>query len=206
MDEAPSRTLLLRHRAEREMVREGKAVLENRRDLLAHLLIEQTALCATLGARAEEARVHAGECLRRAVMRHGSSGLAGFAVPPHGPPAPGWRVTNRLGTAWVEHAADGPGESDPPGPDEGWDVSVELEAALAALSALLALLADLAPADNNLARLVVQYRRTQRRVNALEEIVLPQLDETIRAMQARLEELDRDDLVRSLLTKRRRGA
>ena len=47
------------------------------------------------------------------------------------------------------------------------------------------------------------FRRTQRRVNALEHIVLPELDRSIKDMEERMDEMERDDLVRSLLVKRR---
>ena len=36
-----SKTELLERRAERELVREGKTVLEERRDLLAHFMLDQ---------------------------------------------------------------------------------------------------------------------------------------------------------------------
>ena len=48
--QAPSKTELLERRAERELVREGKTVLEERRDLLAQLMLEQIALTEELNS------------------------------------------------------------------------------------------------------------------------------------------------------------
>ena len=70
---------------------------------------------------------------------------------------------------------------------------------------LLALLLPLAAAQNNLLRLTDVFRRTQRRVNALEHIILPELDQSIKGMEDRMDEMERDDLVRSLLIKRRQS-
>ena len=43
-DDAPSKTQLLARRDEKALVDEGRSVLEDRRDLLAHMLVEQLRL------------------------------------------------------------------------------------------------------------------------------------------------------------------
>ena len=63
----------------------------------------------------------------------------------------------------------------------------------------------LAEAQNNLLRLTDAFRRTQRRVNALDHIVLPEITEAIRVMEETMDEMERDDLVRSLLIKRQQA-
>ena len=89
-------------------------------------------------------------------------------------------------------------------PEDDLESSVELEAARQILKQLLASLVTLAMAQNNLTRLTEVYRRTQRRVNALEHIILPQLNQSIKNIEDRMDEMERDDLVRTLLIKRRR--
>jgi len=49
------------------------------------------------------------------------------------------------------------------------------------------------------------FRRTQRRVNALDHIVLPDITEAIRRMEETMDEMERDDLVRSLLIRRKQA-
>ena len=85
---------------------------------------------------------------------------------------------------------------------DSWVISLELERLLSALQDALIPLLQLASAQNNLLRLIDVFRRTQRRVNALEHIVLPELDQTIKEMEDRMDEMERDDLVRALLIKR----
>ena len=52
-------------------------------------------------------------------------------------------------------------------------------------------------------RLINVFRKTQRRVNSLDHIVLPEINELIRHMEDMMDEMERDDLVRSLLIKRK---
>lgn len=200
-NEAPSKTVLLERRGERDLVREGKSVLEDRRDLLAHMLVEQIEQCEKLLQDTQRIWTDARKLLRRAIMRHGRFGLANFSSDETGFSAPGWQVVNRLGMPWL----DGPDVHSKPetAPADGVEVSIELEAARRALQRLVSLLLPLAAAQNNLVRLTDVFRRTQRRVNALEHIILPELDETIKGMEDRMDEMERDDLVRSLLIKRR---
>ncbi len=110
---------------------------------------------------------------------------------------------NRLGTPWLTaNPHDNVTDADSL-VTKNIETSVELEAARLAMQQLLAALLPLAEAYNNLLRLTDVFRRTQRRVNALEHIILPELDQTIKGMEDRMDEMERDDLVRSLLIKRR---
>jgi len=204
-DDAPSKTQLLLRRAERDLVSEGKSVLEDRRDLLAHMLVEHMQeaerLTADIGAELQRA----GRLFQHCVMRHGASGLTRL-VDLRTPPATApWQLHNRLGVPFVRLDYDAP-DTDDQEPPQSWAVSVELAATLQALRKLLPALLKLAATENNLLRLVDIFRRTQRRVNALEHIVLPELHQTIREMEDRMDEMERDDLVRSLLIKRRMQA
>jgi V/A-type H+-transporting ATPase subunit D len=204
MAEAASKTQLLERRAERTMVREGKSVLEDRRDLLAHMLVEQLAETDRLTREAARAFAWARQMLRRALMRHGLTALTLRAGEPDNPMlgAPRWELENRLGTPWLTF--DMPAESDG-GSSSDTEVSVELEGTRRAYRELVAVLLELAAGENNLSRLVEVFRRTQRRVNALEYVVLPDLNRAIKEMEDRMDEMEREDLVRLLLIKRRAG-
>jgi len=49
------------------------------------------------------------------------------------------------------------------------------------------------------------FERTNRRVNALEYVLLPELRQTIRNLEAQLDEADREHLARVHFAKRRRA-
>ncbi len=197
-----SKTELLERRAESELVREGKMVLEERRDLLAHFMLEQIGLTERLEQERDELLDGARQNLQRAALRHGLTGLRRFEVDATSLECPPWQMENRLGTAWLVGAAQLPAQA-PRALGDGIDVSLELQLAQADLQQLLHKLLELAEAHNNLQRLTDAFRRTQRRVNALDHIVLPEITQAIRGMEESMDEMERDDLVRTLLIKRK---
>lgn len=204
-DETSSKTELLERRAERELVREGKAVLEERRDLLAHFMLDQIRLTEQLEKERERIFDEARQHLHRAAMRHGLNGVRGFAVSDSNLPRPQWKIENRLGSNWLAGAAAVPAQAARELGD-GIEVSLELDMTVSAFQQLLMKLLELAEAQNNLVRLTDVFRRTQRRVNALDHILLPEITDAIRRMEENMDEMERDDLVRSLLIKRKQAA
>ncbi len=203
-DDTASKTELLEHRVERELMREGKSVLEERRDLLAHMMLDQIRVTEDLVKQSDQLFTGVRGQVRRAMLRHGTGGIKRFAKTATGIPDAGWSIANRLGTLWLQHTAP-EAPSVHLRPAGGWEISVELELAVAAVGALLRCLADLAVAQNNLLRLVDVFRRTQRRVNALDYILLPEINDRIRSMEEAMDEVERDDLVRTLLIKRQQA-
>jgi len=199
-----SKTELLERRAERELVREGKTVLEERRDLLAHFMLDQIRYTEQLAKERDHVFDQARQHLRHAAMRHGLSGVGRFAIAETNLPRPQWEIENRLGTNWLVGAAAVP-EQPPRELGDGVEVSLELDITVSAFQQLLIKLLELAEAENNLVRLTDAFRRTQRRVNALDHIVLPDITEAIRRMEETMDEMERDDLVRSLLIKRKQA-
>ena len=199
-----SKTELLERRAESELVREGKTVLEERRDLLAHFMLDQIGLAERLEKERDHLFDSARQNLHRAALRHGLTGLRQFAVDDTNLERPQWRMENRLGTDWLVGADRLPAQA-PRDLGDGIEVSPEMELAQSAFQQLLLKLLVLAEAHNNLLRLTDAFRRTQRRVNALDHIVLPEITEAIRVMEATMDEMERDDLVRTLLIKRRQA-
>jgi len=204
-DETSSKTELLERRAERELVREGKAVLEERRDLLAHFMLDQIRLTEQLEKERERIFDEARQHLHRAAMRHGLNGVRGFAVSDSNLPRPQWKIENRLGSNWLAGATAVPAQAARELGD-GIEVSLELDMTVSAFQQLLMKLLELAEAENNLVRLTDVFRRTQRRVNALDHILLPEITDAIRRMEENMDEMERDDLVRSLLIKRKQAA
>jgi V/A-type H+-transporting ATPase subunit D len=56
--------------------------------------------------------------------------------------------------------------------------------------------AALAGVTGNLYRLLAEYRITERRSRALENIILPEIEQSLREMSSHLEELDLEDAIR----------
>jgi len=87
-----------------------------------------------------------------------------------------------------------------------WDTSASMDRAFVEFRKVLALLARLAEIENGVYRLAVQIRKTHRRVNALEKMVIPGYGESIAAISNALEESDREDFVRMKMAKRSENA
>jgi V/A-type H+-transporting ATPase subunit D len=73
--------------------------------------------------------------------------------------------------------------------------SPEAEACRLAHRRLADGLVGLAAISTTLARLLTEYRRTVRRVRALQDVLLPELDADITDIDTRLEDLEREDAI-----------
>jgi V/A-type H+/Na+-transporting ATPase subunit D len=198
-NEAPSKTVLLERREERALVGEGKSVLEERRDILAQAMMVElrgaTQSFETMTAKLAEAL----KVLRLAAMRHGPGGLSRLAASPATRQSPGWRVVNHFGTRLLEISrvdGDMPVES-------RWDSSEDVALARRHFHDLMPGILETAARTNNLMRLTREFRRTQRKVNALEYVVIPELEQSIRSIEFSLEETERENMVRALGVKRK---
>lgn len=79
--------------------------------------------------------------------------------------------------------------------------SAELDGAVQQLAEVLPLLLQLAETEKACGRLADEIEKTRRRVNALEYVMIPQFTETIRSIQMKLEENDRQNTTRLMKTK-----
>lgn len=83
-----------------------------------------------------------------------------------------------------------------------WETSGSMDVAYLAFRRVLAVLAKLAEVENAVYRLAVQIRRTHRRVNALEKIVIPTTLTSLASISSVLEEGEREDFVRMKTAKK----
>ena len=176
-------------------------MLEERRDLLAQLMLSQLNQAVQLNEKRDRLFDRVRSLVRHAAMRHGLPGLQRLSASDVDVSDPQWRIENRLGIPWLTSV---PGVAAPagPAPSNKRNASLEVATAVSALHQLLENLLQVAEVENNLTRLTQTFRRTQRRVNALDHIILPELNTDVRAMEGTMDEMERDDLVRALLIKR----
>ncbi len=81
------------------------------------------------------------------------------------------------------------------------DTSCNLDISLEQFSKVLPLLVQLAAKEKAIALLSDEIEKTRRRVNALEYVLVPNLEEAIRQIRMRLEELERSALTRLMKIK-----
>jgi V/A-type H+-transporting ATPase subunit D len=83
-------------------------------------------------------------------------------------------------------------------PDYGFaNTSVELDRAFKHFYRVLDAVAELAQAEGTLFQIANDVGRTQRRVNALNYVLIPQYTETVKLIEGVLEERDREEFVRT---------
>jgi V/A-type H+-transporting ATPase subunit D len=90
-------------------------------------------------------------------------------------------------------------------PDAALDASPEAAACAQAFRDLLPLLAGLAASAASATRLAAEYRRTERRARALENVLLPEIERALAAIDEQLSLADQEEAVRIRLAAARRA-
>ncbi len=86
-----------------------------------------------------------------------------------------------------------------------WQTSASMDDAYKEFRNVLVLLARLAEVETSVYRLAVAVRRTHRRVNALEKVVIPFYEQTMAFIDSVLEEQEREDFSRMKIAKKISG-
>jgi len=202
---SPTRTELLTRSAQIRLARQGAELLRGKREaLVREFLSELRHFIDTRDALRRELS-EAKQSLMRALAIDGPEAVlsAGFAS--RRPIAVETRERNIWGTKVAEVSADyaprGPGE-------RGFTAagaSARIEETAERFESTLELILRVAPLDRKLARLAEEIRRTSRRVNALEQRLLPTLGEQVRYIRGVLDQREREDVLRLKHLKKRRA-
>jgi V/A-type H+-transporting ATPase subunit D len=189
-----SRAALLALRRDRRIVEEGHRFLDERRVALAHELLRRAAIHAAHRAgfmrRHEQARIALGD----AVGRHGLEGLQAYPPAVLRPAQPQRSEAPFLGLRLVTAGALALDAG------EGAPAALRTSEAVRCARAFRELAGEAAAQAGEVAsllRLVAEYRRTERRVRALENIVLPEARADERRFEGALEELDQEEVLRA---------
>ena len=193
MRTVPTRSAVLELKAERLVVNEAYNFLDEKRLLLAAELLRQLAEYERLQQEFEQLRQQAVTALLHAVAQHGLQGLSVYPADVIKTMHLETETRNFMGVTLA-------------------DTRLQLVEDTAAVTAacpsseannckevfrkLLDLGSQIAGVSGNLYRLLVEYRLTERRARALENVILPEIEETLHVMTTHLEELEFEDAVR----------
>jgi V/A-type H+-transporting ATPase subunit D len=194
----PTRSAFLELKEERIGMQEGYRFLDEKRLILAAEILLTLKVHAREQAAFRADYAAAGQALRAAVARHGLEGLSLY--PPAAPIQGEVQVQGRsvLGvrvqeTRWPDLEAPTPAA---PQAALHPDRSPEGDACREAFRRLIPRTLRLADLVANLERLRLEYARTARRARAMEDVLLPEIDGTLSAIDTALEELEREEAVR----------
>jgi V/A-type H+-transporting ATPase subunit D len=172
-------------------MREGYAFLDEKCLLLAGTMLREMRRFEVLRGELRELQGQALRTLQGAASRHGLHGLQCY--PATDASLHAVRTTRKplLGVALLEARL----ERERSRPEPAVNPSPEADACRTAFGELLPRLVAMAALAGNLERLYREYRRTVRRVRALQDVLLPEIDTTLNEVETRLEELERDEAV-----------
>jgi V/A-type H+-transporting ATPase subunit D len=190
----PTRSAALELADEHRLMRQGYEFLDEKRMLLATEMLRKLRVYQERSAALNEAAGRAAAALAAAIERHGLEHLQAYPVPSAAVPTPRRRRSLFLGIPLVEVEVPDATVSDTP---QAVDPSPEAKACGAAFEQLLRLAAEIGARAGNLHRLAREYRRTERRANALEHVLLPEVKEAIAQVNEQLDTMDREEVTRA---------
>jgi V/A-type H+/Na+-transporting ATPase subunit D len=192
-DVAATRVALLELRDERRLVQEGYELLDEKRILLATETLRQLREHAALQARLDAQWATARQALASAIETHGFDDLT--VEPPCSLEDALLRVGQQsfLGIALLDAHCDATpcvtvaqAVRDTP----------ELRRCALAFRALALDLVTQAACAANLRRLMDEYQRTERRARALENVLLPEIAQSLHYIEDQLDAVDQEEAVR----------
>lgn len=196
----PTRSNLLRIKQELRFAREGYEILNRKREVLTGELIRVAHDAELVQQQVWKLLAHAYRAMEEAQLRGGREHVEWAALAASKTVDVTIKFRGIMGVALPTVEAHG-------GPVEMMyslgDTSSSLDEAGAAFRDVLALIPDLSRQVTTVWRLAGELRKTQRRVNALQHIFIPQYEETVLFIVSSLEEREREETFRLKLLKNR---
>jgi V/A-type H+-transporting ATPase subunit D len=197
-DITPSRIALLELKDEQRLVQEGYTLLDEKRILLATEIKRQLMLHAVLRSECTELEGHTLLRTTAAIVRHGLDELSVYP-PPLSVMDDRLKVTRSrllgLELAAVHLEVSSLSQLGAPA-ERPFNATPEALACAVAHRAWLDRAAELAACRVNLRRLAQDYVRTERRAKAIENVLLPEIESTLKLIEEQLESLDQEEVAR----------
>jgi V/A-type H+-transporting ATPase subunit D len=189
----PTRSNLLRIKQDLEFAREGYDILDRKREVLTTELIHLAHDAEVLQEKVWTLVAAAYQTLAQARLTMGQEHVewAALAVNKTVDVQLKFRGVMGVPIPLVE-ARGGPPEM----PYSLGDTTAALDEASAAFREVLSHIPDLAELETSVWRLAGELRKTQRRVNALQHIFIPEYEETVAFIESALEEREREETFR----------
>ncbi len=193
----PTKNNLMRARHSLRLAAVGYDLMDRKRNILVREVMRYMDEAKSLQAQVAEKYREAYEALMIATVRMGDCAEAARAVPTDD----ALTITSRS-VMGVELPAVTLAES----PRRLWYSPVDTDAALDTaydkFREVMALTAKLAETEASVCRLADAIKKTRKRTNALGNVMIPQLETTVREISASLEEKEREDFTRLKVIKR----
>ncbi len=198
---APTKGNLMAARRSRVLAANGWELMDKKRNILVRELMERIDQASDLQAKIDEIFDRAYAALSVAAIVSPDCGRAIASVPEDNSVRLRWRSV--MGVEIPSVAADEPSTDVIPYALQG--SSSALDEAYRRFSEVKGLLAELAETEIAVYRLAFSIKKSQKRANALQNIVIPGLDEDIARIEQALAEKEREEFVRQKVVKARKA-
>ncbi len=196
----PTRSNLIRMKQELQFIREGYDILNRKREVIAGELIRVAHDAEQLQAKVWQSLEEAYRAIERAQLTMGRERVEWAALAANKTVEVNIRSRGIMGVPipQIETIGEPPKMPYSPG-----DTNASLDEASEAFRKVLEQIPELSKLMTAVWRLAVELRKTQRRVNALQYIFIPDYEETIGFIQSTLEEREREEIFTLKLFKNR---
>ena len=189
---APTRSNMMKLREELEFSRLGHELLDQKRSILVNELLTLVDQAVDYQNRVEKALSEAESSLQEAIMHMGRlrvANLAGAVSISSSFEVRERRVMGvRLPNVETSFSGEGPFFS----PE---DTSILSEVVIGKYREALVMMGEMAELKVSIMRLSREVKKTIRKVNALEKMVIPDKEETLKYLEGRSEESERESLI-----------
>jgi V/A-type H+-transporting ATPase subunit D len=201
---SPTRSELLTRRAQIRLARQGVELLRGKREALVREFLSELQKFVDTREALRRQLADAKQSLMLALAIDGPEAMASAGFASRRPIRLETTERNIWGTRIVEAETDFmPRDPDSRG-FSPMGASARIEETADRFETTLELILRVAPLDLKLGRLAEEIRRTSRRVNALEQRMLPSLEEQVRYIRGVLDQREREDVLRLKHLKKRR--
>ena len=192
-DVIPTRGAALALVEEKSLIETGFGFLDEKRVLLATNLLRELKEWQQVSEAYQTENESAATALKSAIYRHGLESVQIYPAPQVKVESISLKVKNYLGVKLAsELVLDWQVE-----PVIGAvDSSTQAEDCRQAFAKLVPLAAELALRQSNIVRLIKEYRATERRARALENVLLPEATAALRKITDFLDEADMEEAIR----------
>ena len=187
----PTKSNLIAAKNSRDLAKTGFDLMDRKRNILARELMGLIDKAETLQSQIGTVFNTAYDSLRMSNIALGKSDrIAEATVPDNG-------LTLRYRSVMGVELPSVIGEDKPLTLPYGFiDTGAVLDDAYIKFNRVKVLIRELSETENTIYRLAYSIKKTQKRANALKNVVIPDLDRTIRSIADSLEEKEREDFVR----------
>jgi V/A-type H+-transporting ATPase subunit D len=194
LDVAPTQGNLLHIQSELEQIQNGHDLLDRKREVLIQRLTEAIAEAERAQQEARDRFRQAHDALRRARMQLGTRQVQEISLNPTAELAVHVDTHSIMGARVPIINIEVSQPTVAYGPD---DTSATLDQARQLWLEAVRYLGELTEKVATVWRLALELRKTQRRVNALETIIIPQYQNTVNFIEQMLAEASREDIIRT---------